>query len=232
MEGFPDGILGYKYPAYFFSAVEDRYGAAVEHYVIKAGNSYWTPEYHQLPNETAIENYLNANVTLSGSGSSSVIQTVEAVTITSTNGDDIRVGSNFNDQAPYAIDGQAGDDSIYGGDGNDRIIGGAGDDTLSGGAGADTFVWHLADVGTAGAPARDVVTDFNTAEGDKLDLSDVLTSPDQLSATVESGKLVLQVHDPADAVVQDIVLNSIDVANQTEADNILANLISNNHIII
>ena len=37
------------------------------------------------------------------------------------------------------IDGQAGSDTIYGGDGNDNLTGNFGDDTLYGGAGNDTL---------------------------------------------------------------------------------------------
>ena len=47
-------------------------------------------------------------------------------------------------------------------------------DTLSGLAGADTFAWSLGDQGSAGAPAEDVILDFNASEGDRLDLSDLL----------------------------------------------------------
>lgn len=86
-----------------------------------------------------------------------------------------------------AIIGTAGDDvllggsasdSISGGAGNDVISGGAGDDWLTGGLGSDTFRWSLADKGTAGSPAVDTITDFDTATqasgGDVLDLRDLL----------------------------------------------------------
>ena len=74
--------------------------------------------------------------------------------------------------------GGAGHDAINGGTGNDLIIGGAGHDVLTGGTGIDVFQWHLADVGSPGAPAHDVITDFNPASastgGDVLDLRDLL----------------------------------------------------------
>ena len=47
--------------------------------------------------------------------------------------------------------------------GGDTLNGGAGNDMLTGGAGADTFAWSFADRGTLANPARDVITDFNTA---------------------------------------------------------------------
>ncbi|MDD5363690.1 MAG: type I secretion C-terminal target domain-containing protein, partial [Gallionellaceae bacterium] len=109
-----------------------------------------------------------------------------------TSGNDALIGSNGDDR----IYGYAGDDTLSGGDGNDLLRGGAGNDTLSGGAGndiligsagndtlsgglgADVFRWEFADKGSAGAPAADVVLDFNAAGiaagGDALDLRDLL----------------------------------------------------------
>nr|ALV86596.1 secretion target domain protein [uncultured bacterium 27] len=76
--------------------------------------------------------------------------------------------------AADALGGGTGADNLSGGDGNDILVGGAGNDGLTGGAGADVFHWELADRGTAGTPAVDTVADFATAQGDKLDLRDLL----------------------------------------------------------
>ncbi|WP_224638955.1 Ig-like domain-containing protein [Vibrio vulnificus] len=65
------------------------------------------------------------------------------------------------------IDGGLGDDTLYGQGGNDTLIGGLGNDILTGGDGADIFKW--VDMETA----RDLVTDFNASQGDKLDLADL-----------------------------------------------------------
>ena len=98
------------------------------------------------------------------------------------------IGSSHNDilagdRRDNALDGGAGDDTLYGGPGggddvmnsgpgNDRIFGGQGDDTLiggpgddrlAGGAGADTFVFGPGD-------GADTVTDFSSGT-DKLDLT-------------------------------------------------------------
>jgi hypothetical protein len=73
------------------------------------------------------------------------------------------------------LNGGAGDDIIFGQEGNDRIIGGAGADTVHGGSGADTFVLHAPGTGV------DTIKDFSLAQGDKLDLSDVLAAYDPLS---------------------------------------------------
>ncbi|WP_218189112.1 S-layer family protein, partial [Pseudomonas sp. PA1(2017)] len=64
--------------------------------------------------------------------------------------------------------GGAGNDILYGQGGNDLLVGGAGDDILFGGAGADTFAWQKGDFG------KDVIKDFNVAEGDTIDLSSLL----------------------------------------------------------
>jgi VCBS repeat-containing protein len=68
------------------------------------------------------------------------------------------------------LNGGDGNDIIYGQRGDDTLRGGAGNDVLFGGAGKDTFVWKSGDVGT------DTIKDFSHAEGDKLDLSDLLPS--------------------------------------------------------
>ncbi|GAB4394091.1 MAG: hypothetical protein Tsb0032_16060 [Kiloniellaceae bacterium] len=72
------------------------------------------------------------------------------------------------------IDGGAGADLIFGQEGDDVITGGADEDTLSGGSGADSFIWD----GDSGGGETDIVTDFDGAEGDVLDLSALLTGED------------------------------------------------------
>jgi serralysin len=69
--------------------------------------------------------------------------------------------------AANVITGGAGNDILDGGGGNDTLIAGAGADTLTGGSGADQFVFGPSLV--AGFP--DVITDFNSAQGDKINLS-------------------------------------------------------------
>jgi|GEM_PF-1105988 len=93
-------------------------------------------------------------------------------------GNDVLIGGGGNDQlfggeGADRLDGGAGNDVLVGGSGNDILIGGAGNDTMTGGLGADVFKWSLADAGTAGAPAQDVITDFGNG-ADKLDLRDLL----------------------------------------------------------
>jgi Ca2+-binding RTX toxin-like protein len=71
--------------------------------------------------------------------------------------------------------GGSANDQLTGGAGNDSLQGGIGNDTLTGGFGADVFKWSLSDQGTEGNSANDIVKDFSIAQGDSLDLRDLLT---------------------------------------------------------
>lgn len=83
-------------------------------------------------------------------------------------GNDTLIGRGGND----SLVGAEGDDVIDGGDGNDDITGSEGRDVLTGGAGADYFVYDNSALLYDSVPDR--ILDFNTAEGDKLDLRDML----------------------------------------------------------
>lgn len=72
-------------------------------------------------------------------------------------GNDLVHGNIGND----VVRGGQGDDQLFGGAGNDFLGGDLGNDTLSGGAGPDVF--HFSSSG-----GRDVVMDFNPAEGDRV----------------------------------------------------------------
>ncbi|MDD2742793.1 MAG: cadherin-like domain-containing protein, partial [Rhodocyclaceae bacterium] len=85
---------------------------------------------------------------ITGSGNDTIVQNV-----TGTN-DEFRTG--------------AGNDTINAGSGNDTLEGGAGADTLTGGSGSDLFVLTYSN--------QDRITDFSVTDGDKIDLSKVLTS--------------------------------------------------------
>ncbi|POF40012.1 hypothetical protein B0D71_23305 [Pseudomonas laurylsulfativorans] len=69
------------------------------------------------------------------------------------------------------LSGGAGNDTLIGGAGNDLLIGGTGLDKLYGGAGADKFDFNALNEMGLGAALRDVIGDFKTSEGDKIDLS-------------------------------------------------------------
>ena len=65
-----------------------------------------------------------------------------------------------------------GNDTIWAMGGNDSIVGGAGGDAQHGGAGADRFVFNS--IGDFGAGSNDVIYDFASGEGDKIDVQNVI----------------------------------------------------------
>ncbi|AIU68525.1 autotransporter adhesin [Vibrio coralliilyticus] len=81
------------------------------------------------------------------------------------------------------IEGGAGNDTLIGGAGDDILDGGLGSDILTGGTGEDTFIWHEIDDG-----ATDTITDFSIAEGDQIDLREVL--PELKQANVDMDTLL------------------------------------------
>ncbi|MGB3067580.1 MAG: VWA domain-containing protein [Ottowia sp.] len=68
----------------------------------------------------------------------------------------------------FTITGSTGADTIIGGSGADKISAGGGNDTLTGGAGADQFIFNT---NLSGGNNVDKITDFSSAEGDKIVLS-------------------------------------------------------------
>jgi Ca2+-binding RTX toxin-like protein len=95
----------------------------------------------------------------------------------SINADDL-----WGDHGANVLNGMVGDDSLkgFGGadtlvghDGNDRLDGGSGADLLRGDLGADRFVWSSIDDTGLTAATADLVADFNAAQGDRIDLSNV-----------------------------------------------------------
>jgi T1SS-143 domain-containing protein len=74
-------------------------------------------------------------------------------------------GTSAND----IIMGRDADDTLVGGAGHDVLIAGNGHDTLIGGAGADSFMFLKNTTGV------DTIMDYHKYEGDRLDISDLLT---------------------------------------------------------
>ncbi|NJD25118.1 MAG: type I secretion C-terminal target domain-containing protein [Betaproteobacteria bacterium] len=136
---------------------------------------------------------LDTNSTVVRTTTGSVTVSRDATgTMDGTSGDNILVDTLT---GATTMDGGAGNDVLVStaGSGADTLIGGAGNDMLTGGLGADTFVWYLADRGTLANPARDVITDFDTAAyasgGDRLDLRDILSGTGATTAAVLDGYL-------------------------------------------
>ena len=87
-------------------------------------------------------------------------------TIEGGSGNDYIDGGAGND----VLTGGAGNDNIVGGDGGDFLSGGFGSDYLNGGAGADTFHFDASALDSA----MDTIADFSMAQGDVIDIRDVL----------------------------------------------------------
>ncbi|PJC91292.1 hypothetical protein CUC44_20700 [Aeromonas lusitana] len=145
-----------------------------------------------------------ADVVNSGSGNDKIY---------GQSGSDILFGHAGDDY----IDGGSHNDALRGGLGNDILIGGLGNDIMRGDGGADTFAWQKGDT-TPGTLTKDYVTDFSKAEGDKLDLSDLLDNDGSktesslkglLSVFQDNEGVHLQVKENSTApVTQEIVLTN------------------------
>lgn len=75
------------------------------------------------------------------------------------------------------IIGSAGDDRISGGAGRDTLIGGAGDDILDGGRGRDRLEGGDGGDTFVLGQGIDTIVDFDSAEGDRLDVSSIIDVP-------------------------------------------------------
>jgi hypothetical protein len=122
--------------------------------------------------------YANARSAVTVDLSRSDFQMVNATTIDAIINVENLIGSAFGDTlsgdaGPNRIEGAGGADYLAGGAGDDTLIGGAGGDTLVGGDGADLFVFRFAADSTGAGAARDVILDFNPAQGDKIDISGI-----------------------------------------------------------
>ncbi|WP_345193225.1 Ig-like domain-containing protein [Kistimonas scapharcae] len=153
----------------------------------------------------------------------------------------VRIGNEY-----IAVDGTSGNeilngtaqaDHLSGLGGNDVLIGGDGDDLLTGGTGADIFRFNSGDEGTSSAPATDTIEDFSTADGDVLDLSDMLVG--ESAATIDSfldlafvnGNTEISVKDSANGqTVQKIVLDGVDLSSLGSEADILNSLLNNGNL--
>ena len=126
------------------------------------------------------------NVLRGGAGDDILIGGATNDTLYGGAGNDVLLGGDGNDtldggDGDDRLDGGNGNDILLGGLGNDILIGGLGNDTMTGGAGADRFVFN----GTIDN-GNDTITDFTTAQGDKLVFSGIAQLSD-LGATWNAG---------------------------------------------
>lgn len=96
----------------------------------------------------------------------------------------------------YAVIGDSSSNTLIGTFVSDVLYGAGGSDSLVGGQGADRFVFHQQDTGV------DTISDFKASEGDKLDISNLITGfdaevdslSDFVRFTASSGDLIVSVN--------------------------------------
>lgn len=139
------------------------------------------------------EDYVSAgggeDTIYAGSGADLVLAGTGDDVVYGGTGDDVISGENGRD----TLFGGAGDDTLYGsrvyngkldqadqaadvldgGPGNDLLLGGVGADRMTGGEGGDYFIFTDWFEISSGLRDRDVILDFNRADGDKIDLSQI-----------------------------------------------------------
>ena len=104
---------------------------------------------------------------------------------------------------------------------DDEIDGRSGSDTLTGKGGADTFIFNQSETGT------DTITDFDLAEGDKLDLSSYgITTEEAAEALMSDSSNGVNVTIDGSVIV---TMTSTTVADINAADGWLANAEANDN---
>ncbi len=106
-----------------------------------------------------------------------------ADTLHGGDGNDTLYGAGSSDSTDNDIlYGEDGDDFLYGQSGNDILSGGLGADNLQGDAGADIYLWE-AGTGDDG-DGVDSVIGFTTAQGDVIDISDLLVGYNPVTSAI------------------------------------------------
>ena len=125
-----------------------------------------------------VDNVKDKVVESSGSGYDSVVSTISLTLAANVESLYLPWGnlSGTGNALDNNLCGGSGNNTLSGKDGNDWLWGGAGADTLTGGKGADTFFWSIGK-SAVGAGLRDVITDFNAAQGDKIDVTFLFGGP-------------------------------------------------------
>lgn len=121
-----------------------------------------------------------------GDGNDQIFGNEDSDRIYGQDDDDEIHGGDGNDR----LYGGGGIDILYGDDGSDALYGGAGDDTVTGGAGIDFLYGNTgADTFVLDAGSVDRIRDFQLAEGDRIDISDLITGYN--SATDDLNEFVI-----------------------------------------
>ncbi len=116
------------------------------------------------------------NLMVGGTGADTLVGGAEADYLFGEQDNDILTGNGGND----LLSGGTGQDILSGGPGNDILVGGPGLDTNTGGGGADTFKYF----NTADGGVGEVITDYDIAGGDRLDIHELLENFDPVTSTL------------------------------------------------
>jgi Ca2+-binding RTX toxin-like protein len=191
VDASPTGLTSYTYPLDLYATVQDTIGTAEAFTglalsdlpagttlsVVRADGSYQeiTPNAQGEYDLSAYTTLLNTPTTTSGTDKLYLVTEaalpsgfVPTLTVEVSDGGTSTAKTIIGGSTSSTLTGGEGNYYIDGGAGNDILIGGEGDDILLGGSGADTFVWQ------AGHSGHDVIKDFNSSEGDRIDLRDLL----------------------------------------------------------
>ena len=147
--------------------------------------TYGNEDYHHK-----LEGYSNAGVDIVQSGGGND-------TVYGEEGVDLIFGGTGHD----ILDGGTGNDAVRGGSGNDTIIGGQGNDILIGDDGADIFTWLDGDLDGS----TDVIKDFDKAEGDKIDLSELFEGDDRTVDEIIGSNDIVVANSDSDAHAEIVV---------------------------
>lgn len=200
--------------------------------------------YYNLKTDSVLISSEHGTLTLQTSGSYDYIKSANATTtegnvtdvftysITAGDGDISETTLTIKIADEIIVD-DTDDNTLTGSIGNEILAGGQGSYTLMGGGGNDIFVWNTADKGTAGTPSHDVVIYFDSAEGDVLNLSDLLADSSHTIEGIEVGgvgseHLQLNIKNSDGNVVQEIELSG--VATAGNPDVILQSLLNSGAI--
>lgn len=137
---------------------DDRFNLEFGDDLIDGGAGLDTVSLSFMTSSTGIQFALADRMIVVTSDGTKTLLNIEAVQLWGSDYADVLNGGRGNDH----LIGLDGDDKIIGGVGADLLHGGLGNNVLTGGAGADVFSY------TDGLPGYDLITDFNSAEGDKI----------------------------------------------------------------
>lgn len=133
----------------------------------------WVTAANGNANNNTVFGNASANTLAGGAGNDEIIGYGGDDILSGDDGHDLVYGGTGND----TLTGGLGDDKLWGSIGDDSLAGGSGSDFLFGGLGADTFRLDS-------ATGIDHIKDFSVADGDILDISDLISSYDPVTDAI------------------------------------------------